>query len=148
MARQKKSYAENLQNKLRQNDNYKKFDRPGIYGISIDNILVYIGKSENMLRRLSEHIVGIKTQSERKYEIMAEAKFYHFSVNFKVLYYAKSTSAPELKEELGAMEGQYIRTYLPPLNRFIPLESDWHHTKENPEFRQMTLGRIMGGEIN
>lgn len=31
----------------------QKYEHPGIYSISIDDHLVYIGKSKNMLRRLA-----------------------------------------------------------------------------------------------
>ena len=50
-----------------------KYEHPGIYCIKIDNQIVYIGKSRNMLVRIAEHYVGIKQGSERKYRILAEA---------------------------------------------------------------------------
>lgn len=31
---------------------------PGVYAIFVDGQIAYIGKSENMLKRLSEHIEG------------------------------------------------------------------------------------------
>ncbi|MBQ4516215.1 MAG: GIY-YIG nuclease family protein [Clostridia bacterium] len=49
-----------------------KYERAGIYCIKIDNTIVYIGKSTNMLKRVSQHYVGIKMQSESKYKILAE----------------------------------------------------------------------------
>ena len=50
-----------------------KYDHAGIYCIKIDSTIVYIGKSRNMLRRVAQHYVGIKTQKEKKYRILAEA---------------------------------------------------------------------------
>ena len=44
-----------------------------VFGIQIDNIIVYIGKSTNMLRRVAEHYAAIKGQETRKYRILAEA---------------------------------------------------------------------------
>ena len=51
----------------------EKYEHPGIYCIKIDNQIVYIGKSRNMLERIAQHYVGIKEGSERKYRILAEA---------------------------------------------------------------------------
>jgi len=50
-----------------------KYEHPGIYCIKLDNQLVYIGKSKNMLERVASHYVGIKQGSELKYRIIAEA---------------------------------------------------------------------------
>ncbi len=69
-----------------------------------------------MLRRLAEHYVGIKTESERKYRILAEAQRKGHAVEFDVLYYAKSQSRKALEEEIGQEEGKFIRTHMPPLN--------------------------------
>ena len=41
--------------------------------IKLDDQLVYIGKSKNMLERVASHYVGIKQGSELKYRIIAEA---------------------------------------------------------------------------
>ena len=78
-----------------------------------------------MLKRISQHYVGIKTGSERKYRIIAEAQRKGHHVAFDSLYYAKSDSIEQLKEELGSKEGEYIRTIKPILNFQIPKESNW-----------------------
>ena len=49
-------------------------DHAGIYRITIDDIIVYIGKSTNMLERLAEHYVSMKNPKGHKYKILAEAK--------------------------------------------------------------------------
>lgn len=67
-----------------------KYHHAGIYCIKIDADIVYIGKSANMLRRIAEHYVGIKTGSEKKYRILAEARRRGHPITFDVLYYAKS----------------------------------------------------------
>ena len=69
-----------------------------------------------MLRRLAEHYVGIKTEAERKYRILAEAQRRGHAVEFDVLYYAKSKSRKVLEEEIGQKEGEFIRTHMPLLN--------------------------------
>lgn len=54
-----------------------------------------------MMRRMAEHYVGIKTGSERKYRILAEAQRKGYTVEFDVLYYAKSKSYKAIEEEIG-----------------------------------------------
>ena len=66
-------YAENMYQWLKRNGYADKYDHAGIYCIKIDNIIVYIGKSTNMLRRVAEHYAAIKGQETRKYRILAEA---------------------------------------------------------------------------
>lgn len=65
-----------------------KYEHAGIYCIKIDDDIVYIGKSTNMLRRISQHCVGIKTELELKYRILAEAKRKRHMIGYDVLYYA------------------------------------------------------------
>ena len=45
-----------------------------------------------MLKRVSEHYVGIKLKSEHKYKLLAEARACGLPINFDVLYYAKATT--------------------------------------------------------
>ena len=77
---------------------------------------MYIGKSENMLKRVAAHYVGIKTGSEKKYRLLAEIQQKGHKIEFDVLYYAQKQEAAEIKEEIGYKEGEYIRQYLPVLN--------------------------------
>lgn len=69
----KNTYEENMYNWLKRKGYDKKFEYAGIYCIKLDNRIVYIGKSHNMLKRIAYHYVGIKKQSEKKYRILAEA---------------------------------------------------------------------------
>ena len=62
------SYAENTYNYLKRKGLAQKYEHAGIYCIKVNNRVVYIGKSMNMLRRISEHYVGIKTKSNKKYK--------------------------------------------------------------------------------
>lgn len=66
-----------------------KYQRAGIYCIRLDDEIVYIGKSKNMIKRIAEHYVGIMTRSEKKYRILAEAQDKRHIVGFDVLYYAQ-----------------------------------------------------------
>lgn len=120
------SYSENMYRCLsRKNYLVQKYNRAGIYSISIDDELVYIGKSYNMLKRIAEHMVGIKLQSEKKYSILAQNQRSGKAINFDVLYYAKQSNYCALEEELGSKEGEYIRRFMPRLNTQIPTEQNW-----------------------
>ena len=103
-----------------------KYEHAGIYCIKIDDQIVYIGKSRNMLRRITEHYVGIKRESEKKYRIIAEAQRKGHVIAFDVLYYSKGGTEFQIHEDIGRKEGELIRQHLPPLNTQIPHEDDWH----------------------
>lgn len=120
------SYQENMYKCLKKKRAlYEKYERAGIYSISIDDKLVYIGKSHNMLKRIAQHMVGIKTMSEKKYCILAENQRQGRNVVFDVMYYAKSKKYKDIEEEIGQKEGELIRQYMPMLNTQIPKEENW-----------------------
>lgn len=79
-----------------------------------------------MLRRIAEHYVGIKTGSEKKYRIIAEAQRKGHPITFDVLYYAKSRRLVDKLAEIGEKEGEYIRRHNPILNTQIPKAEDWN----------------------
>ena len=118
-------YAENMYEWLKRKGYAPKYDHAGIYCIKIDDTIVYIGKSHNMLKRVSQHYSAIMGQSEKKYRIFAEAQRKGHSINFDVLYHAAETYYPAVKNEIGQKEGEYIRQYKPVLNTQIPREDDW-----------------------
>ena len=70
----KDRYVDNVCKMPRKNGLASKYDSPGIYCIKLNEKIVYIGKSRNMLCRVASHYVGIKRGSERKYRILAEAQ--------------------------------------------------------------------------
>jgi len=70
---------------------------------------VYIGKSENMLKRIAAHYVGIRTGSEKKYRLLSEIQRKGHDIDFDVLYYAQSKGYAAIREEIGSKEGEYIR---------------------------------------
>lgn len=47
------NYADNMYNCLKKKGLADKYEKAGIYCIKIDNDIVYIGKSTNMLRRVA-----------------------------------------------------------------------------------------------
>lgn len=105
------SYVDNMYQWLKRRGYSAKYEHAGIYCIKIDNTIVYIGKSTNMLRRVAEHYVAIKTNKENrsKYYVLAEAKRKEHEINFDVLYDAKAKYYSSVGEEIGCKEGEYIR---------------------------------------
>ena len=125
------SYVENMYRWLQRKGYAAKYEYAGIYCIKIDDQIVYVGKSTNMLKRVVEHYICIKKQTEKKYRILAEAQRKGHAINFDVLYYAKSKRYGDIKEEIGRKEGEYIRMYRPVLNAQIPKENDWRKYDTN-----------------
>ena len=119
------TYTDNVYNWMKRKGLDAKYERAGIYCIKIGSKIVYIGKSTNMLRRIAQHYVGIKTEAEKKYRIMAEAQRQGRNIHFDVLYYAHRYGRTNQILEIGEKEGEYIRQYRPILNTQIPKEEDW-----------------------
>ena len=74
-------------------------------------------------------MVGIKLETEKKYMILAEKKRSGCSINFDVMYYAKSDDYDSIDEEIGVREGELIREHMPPLNTQIPDKDNWRKFK-------------------
>ena len=133
------NYAENMYNWLKQRGLAAKYEFAGIYCIKVDDKIVYIGKSGNMLRRIAQHYVGIQRQTEKKYAVLAEARRRGHNINFDVLYYAQSNRYADKLAEIGQKEGEYIRKFAPILNTQIPKEDDW----KNFEVREIDAKSII-----
>ena len=125
------NYEDNVCAMLRRRGLSPKYEHPGIYCIKLDDQIVYIGKSENMLRRVAEHYVGIQKETEKKYRILSEARRKGHPITFDVLYDAKEKRYAAIKEEIGRKEGELIRQYHPVLNTQIPKEEDWRKWEVN-----------------
>ena len=119
------TYADNAYNWLKRKGLAAKYEHAGMYCIKIDNKIVYIGKSANMLRRIAQHYAGIQQGTEKKYRIISEAERKGHPITFGVLYYAKSRRLAERLAEIGEKEGEYIREYKPILNTQIPKAENW-----------------------
>ena len=119
------TYEDNAYNWMKRIGLAPKYEHAGIYCIKIDSDIVYIGKSANMLRRIAQHYAGIKMGTEKKYRILDEARRKGHTINFDVLYYAKSKLYADALAEIGEKEGEYIRKYNPILNTQIPKAENW-----------------------
>lgn len=116
----------------------EKYEKFGVYSISIDDILVYVGKSENMLVRIATHIDEIEKNAPRcnKYKVLKEAKQKGHKINFDVLYTGY---------DIGAQEGKWIRELRPPLNYQIPKEENYRSYTRNERAQTITLDEILKG---
>lgn len=119
-------------------DKYEKF---GVYSISIDDVLVYVGKSQNMLERIATHIDEIERKEPRcnKYRVLREAKQRGHKINFDVLY---------VGSDIGVQEGKWIRELHPALNYQIPKEENCRSYTRNERAQTITLDEILGGKEN
>ena len=138
----KRTYLENMYLKLKKQGYPPKYERPGIYCITIDGKYAYIGKSKNILYRMAQHYVNINISKEKKYQILAEARRRGHQVRTIVLYEAKARAGKELDEELGEKEGEFIRKYMPPLNTQIPKAENWRSYNEK-QIDTATLEQIL-----
>ncbi len=124
----------------------EKYRGAGIYQIYIDDILVYVGKAGDLLERVAEHIAEIRyvdKKSPNKYKVLAQAQRMGHQISFDVLYYSPFTSGNEMNDDIGFMEGKYIRQYLPFLNIQIPKENDYKKYTYNKRAKYITLDSIL-----
>ena len=126
----------------------QKYGKPGIYSISIGNILVYIGKSHNTKERIAAHLCAINEYSDKKnankYVVLREAVKEKMQIHFDILYISDKEDEKSIEEDIGYQEGVFIRQYLPPLNYQIPKEKDWHKFTTNKNAKTVSLREIMG----
>ena len=120
-----------------------KYAVAGIYGIYIEDKLVYIGKSNYCLRRICEHMMGIaskKPDKSNKYRVLDEAMKRGLFIRFDMLDYEDDANLR------GYKEGVMIREHAPILNYQIPREDDWHRYHKNPIATEITLDELLDEE--
>lgn len=104
----------------------EKYQKPGIYCIKINNKIVYIGKSIDMLGRMYDHMRSIENPhltKTQKYNIIRVMKGQGYKISFDVLQDCSEMTV----DELGECEGGWIRKYMPLLNTQIPHLGDYKH---------------------
>ena len=137
------TYVENVCAMHRRRGLLPKYEHPGIYCIKVDGQILYIGKSENMLKRVAEHYVGIRIGSEKKYRLLSEIQRNGHPIEFDVLYYAQKKRASAIREEIGSKEGEYIRQFRPVLNMQIPKAEDWRKWDTNTVDAAEVIGKYL-----
>lgn len=138
-----KERAEFILKQLEQQGLQDKYQRPGIYSISIAGRLVYIGKSLDMLTRLASHMAEIEfPQKQHKYQVLAKAREQGYSIDFNVMYYSETEG--DVEDDIGRAEARLIRKYRPPLNYQIPKKDNYHSFTVNRRAKWVTLEEILG----
>ena len=136
-------FVDNIYNKYIKEEWTKKFQCAGVYSISVNNKIVYVGKSLNILHRMAEHWVSMANPKENKYVVLSEAKRKNHKVRFDVLYSVKSQTKKEIEEEIGEREGYFIRKLYPPLNYQIPTADNWRKFTTNKDALSISLDQIL-----
>lgn len=125
-----------------------KYQRPGIYTISLlfedREILVYIGKSTDMLKRISAHIANIDIDKSNKYRVLRQAKNRGITIQFDTTYYSSAIGEQNIKDDIGLEEAKQIRQFTPPLNYQIPHLDNYHSFDTNKKAKTITLPEILG----
>lgn len=102
---------------------------PGIYAITINNRIVYVGKAKKMRRRVRGHIRKVLTGHERaKYRLLLEAINHKQRVRFVVLKNC-------LVDEIDLKEKMYLDSYYLPLNTQL--------SKHSPQPKGLTYKKLL-----
>ena len=96
-----------------------------------------------MLKRVAEHYVGIRTDSEKKDRLLSEIQRNGHPIEFDVLYYARANGTAAIHEEIGSKEGEYIRQFRPVLNTQIPKAEDWRKWDTNTVDAAEVIGKYL-----
>lgn len=100
----------------------------GIYIITVDGKVLYVGKSLDIPSRINTHKWAIKynDKKETKYYILKAAQDAGKSIRYDIIYYSKYQEKDIINRELLEKEAYYINYYLPPLNTIIPNHSEFN----------------------
>lgn len=121
--KENKFYTEMLQRYVKTKYIKPHLDRSGIYCIKINGVIIYIGKADNLLKRILSHQVNTELGlPEHKYNVFRGIIQKGYTLCFEVLEYVPN------KKNLRIVEGKWIRKYVPILNYQIPKEDGIHYT--------------------
>ena len=131
-------------------DAYKveKYQKPGIYCIKINDIIVYVGLSRNMLQRLADHSLEIedgRNHKTNKYKVLYNAMVKEdCRVSFDVLFWIdEEKSQEEIDSIIAEQEAIFINALRPPLNHQLPHVGDPKHRDTNKKAKTITLEEIL-----
>lgn len=121
--KENKFYKEILQRYVKTKYTKPYLDKSGIYCIKIDGVIIYIGKADNLLKRILSHQVNTELGlPEHKYNVFRGIIQQGYTLCFEVLEYVPN------KKNLLIVEGKWIRKYMPIMNYQIPKEDGIHYT--------------------
>ena len=130
-------------------DPYKveKYDKPGIYCIKINDIIVYVGLSRNMLQRLADHSLEIedgRNHKTNKYRVLYQATQHEdCQISFDCLLEVVGETQEQIDKELKQQEAIFINSLKPPLNHQLPKVGDPEHRNTNHKAKYITLEEII-----
>lgn len=124
---------------------YGKYNHSGVYSISLGGKIVYVGRSNNMRKRIVSHMNLIKNPEKvssesgpNKYQVLNEAYNRGLLIQFDVLYDG---------DDIVFQEGYYINKLRPILNMAIPRADDnFRSNKINLRAVSITLDELLDGE--
>lgn len=137
-----------LYHSLQQDEQLReKYDnKMGLYLIKIEDKLVYIGKSNNILYRIANHLFlteNLQYTKSHKYHIFNQCIQSGKNISFDILQLCDN------EQELGEEEGRYIRFWMPVLNYQIPKEENYHSYTVNKRAQEISLEEILReGQVN
>lgn len=103
----------------------------GIYAITVDGYVAYVGQSKDMQKECFRHISRALNKtpiSRKKYRILGDAWINKHAIDCKMLERCGES-------ELGAKEKEMLKKYDPPLSTRMP---------DGPrDIREMTLQKLM-----
>lgn len=115
-----------------------KYNKQGLYGIYLNNKLVYIGKSTNMLVRIANHMLAIDgiggDKDAWKYNMIRQAIADGYRVRFDVIAEMEGCSCHELSLE----EARTIGCRKPILNKQLPALDGSNSWSWNPNAKGKT----------
>lgn len=118
-----------------------KYNRPGVYCIFINNNLVYVGRSSNMLVRISNHMYQIDVnQKTNKYIQIRRARDNDCKIRFDVLAYCSEDECPY-------QEAYWINKLKPALNTQIPKLDNPASFEYNKRAKTITYEEILGQPV-
>ena len=121
--KENKFYKEILQRYVKSKYIKPYLDKSGIYCIKINGVIIYIGKADNLLKRILSHQVNTELGlPEHKYDVFRGIIQQGYTLCFEVLEYVPN------KKNLLIVEGKWIRKYMPIMNYQIPKEDGIHYT--------------------
>lgn len=120
-----------------------RYQKAGLYSIHIEDKLVYIGKSRNMLKRLASHMANTETSNSHKYEILRQARDRGLKIQFSPIYYSLALTEQMIDDDIGFKEAEEIRRHLPPLNYQLPLLDNYHRFEVNKKAHRIQLAEIL-----
>lgn len=122
----------------------EKYDHYGIYCIKVDNKIVYVGKSRNMLKRIAQHMWEIENNEKKNmYCVLRELRHLHHHLAFDVLEtIEESGEQQEDDDKIGFAEARLIRHYLPCLNTQIPHMDNYRSYDTQKRAKTITVKEV------